>query len=50
MLLALPYHMKNILRFGYLSGWRKGEIFGLRWDKNYDEVGRCHKNIRQQEW
>ena len=40
VLAALPYHMKNILRFGYLSGWRKGEIFGLRWDKNYDEIGR----------
>ncbi len=28
---ALPEHLKPVLAFGYFSGWRKGEILGLKW-------------------
>jgi integrase len=28
----LPPHVAEIARFAYLSGWRKGEILGLRWE------------------
>ncbi|MBI3895106.1 MAG: site-specific integrase [Acidobacteria bacterium] len=28
---ALPDYLKNFARFGYLSGWRKGEISSLKW-------------------
>lgn len=41
LLAVLPPYLKQVLRFGYLSGWRKGEIVGLRWDVNYDEAGKC---------
>jgi integrase len=27
----LPDYLKDFARFGYLSGWRKGEIAGLEW-------------------
>jgi hypothetical protein len=42
---ALPFYAKLILRFGYYTGWREGEIFGLRWQDDgqgsgyYDERG-----------
>jgi integrase len=32
-----PMYMRNVLRFGYESGWREGEILKLRWDINYEE-------------
>jgi integrase len=28
----LPEPINDIARFGYLSGWRRGEIVPLRWD------------------
>jgi integrase len=28
---ALPDYLKDFARFGYLSGWRKGEISSLKW-------------------
>jgi integrase len=28
---ALPEHLQDVARFGYITGWRKGEIVGLRW-------------------
>jgi integrase len=28
---ALPEHLRVATRFAYLSGWRKGEVFGLTW-------------------
>jgi len=30
---ALPPHLKPVVAFAYHSGWRKGEILGLTWDK-----------------
>jgi integrase len=28
---ALPAYLRDFTRFGYLTGWRKGEIISLRW-------------------
>lgn len=28
---ALPEHLQDVALFGYLTGWRRGEILGLRW-------------------
>jgi len=30
---ALPDYFKPILTFGYLSGWRRSEILGLKWNQ-----------------
>jgi integrase len=30
---ALPSHLKPAVTFAYYTGWRKGEIFGLTWEK-----------------
>jgi integrase len=38
----LPDYLKDFARFGYLSGWRKGEIAGLEWR----DVDRYAKVIR----
>jgi integrase len=38
----LPDYLKDFARFGYLSGWRKGEIAGLEWR----DVDRDAKVIR----
>ena len=27
----LPEHLRDVVLFGFLTGWRKGEITGLRW-------------------
>jgi integrase len=35
----LPKPINDIARFGYLSGWRRGEIVPLRWDA-VDRTGR----------
>ncbi len=29
----LPAYLKPVLTFGYFTGWRKGEIFGLKWNQ-----------------
>lgn len=29
----LPDHLKPALTFGYFTGWRKGEILGLKWNQ-----------------
>jgi integrase len=28
---ALPEYLRDVCRFGYCTGWRRGEILGLRW-------------------
>jgi len=38
----LPHYIKDVALFGYLSGWRKGEILPLKWDA----VDRTAKEIR----
>lgn len=39
---ALPAPINDIARFGYLSGWRRGEIVPLRWDA----VDRMAREVR----
>jgi len=36
---CLPEYLKDVVLFGYLTGWRKGEITGLKWS-NVDRKGR----------
>jgi integrase len=31
VLAALPEDLRDLARFGYFAGWRRGEIFSLRW-------------------
>ena len=31
LLPCLPDHLRDVVLFAYLTGWRKGEIMGLRW-------------------
>ena len=31
LLPCLPEHLRDVVLFGFLTGWRKGEIVGLRW-------------------
>ena len=33
---SLSEPVNEIARFGYLTGWRKGEILPLRWDRLTD--------------
>ena len=35
---CLPEHLRDVVLFGYLTGWRKGEITGLRWN-NVNRAG-----------
>lgn len=30
---ALPEHLRGLVTFGYMTGWRLGEITGLTWDR-----------------
>lgn len=32
VIVHLPHYLQDFVRFGYLSGWRKGEIASLTWD------------------
>ena len=34
----LPEHLRDVALFGFLTGWRKGEIVGLKWS-NVDRSG-----------
>ena len=35
---CLPEYLRDVVLFGYLTGWRKGEITGLNW-RNVDRTG-----------
>jgi len=28
---ALPEYLQDVARFAYLTGWRRGDMLGLRW-------------------
>jgi integrase len=30
---ALPDYLRDLTRFAYLTGWRKGEIISLKWER-----------------
>ena len=34
----LPEHLRDVVLFGFLTGWRRGEILGLKWS-NVDRSG-----------
>ena len=34
----LPEHLRDVVLFGFLTGWRKGEIVGLQW-RNVNRAG-----------
>ena len=34
----LPAYLQDFVRFGYLTGWRKGEIASLRWEDVDDDI------------
>ena len=38
LLPCLPEYLKDVVLFGYLTGWRKGEMTGLKWS-NVDRTG-----------
>ena len=38
LLPCLPEYLRDVALFGFLTGWRKGEILGLRWS-NVDRSG-----------
>ena len=38
LLPCLPEYLRDVALFGFLTGWRKGEIIGLRWS-NVDRAG-----------
>jgi len=38
----LPDPLADVARFGYASGWRRGEIVGLRWE----QIDRCAREAR----
>ena len=38
LLPCLPEYLRDVVLFGFLTGWRKGEIVGLRWN-NVDRSG-----------
>ena len=38
LLPCLPEHLRDVVLFGFLTGWRKGEIIGLHWG-NVDRSG-----------
>jgi len=42
LLPCLPEHLRDIVLFGFLTGWRRGEITGLRWSN----VNRAEAVIR----
>ena len=39
---ALPDHLKPVVTFAYFTGWRRGEIVGLRWN----QVDLAAKSVR----
>ena len=42
LLPCLPEYLRDVVLFGFLTGWRKGEIIGLRWNN----VNRAEAVIR----
>ena len=35
---GLPEHLRDVVLFGFVTGWRKGEITGLRWANNVNRA------------
>jgi integrase len=45
LLEQLPAHLKPVVKFGYLTGWRLREVLGLQWSNVDFEAGEVRLNM-----